>query len=55
MAGRLELERRCKVLTNEMLAWLCDPEGQKKPVYDGTMAALIRCYQTDKNSPLSGL
>ena len=55
MAGRLELERRCKVLTNEMLAWLGDPEGQKKPVYDGTMAALIRCYQTDKNSPYRGL
>jgi hypothetical protein len=47
MAGRLELERRCKLLTNEMLAWLGDPEGQKKPVYDGTMAALIRCYRTE--------
>jgi len=55
MVGRLELERRCKLLTNEMLAWLGDPEGQKKPVYDGTMAALIHCYQTDKNSPYHGL
>jgi hypothetical protein len=24
-------------------------------VYDGTLAALIRCYQTDKNSPYRGL
>jgi hypothetical protein len=49
--GRLELEHRCKILTNEMLVWLGDPEGEKKPLYDGTVAALIRCYQTDKNSP----
>jgi hypothetical protein len=48
---RLELEHRCKALTNEMLTWLGDPEGQRKPVYDGTVAALIHCYQTDKNSP----
>lgn len=54
-AGRLEIERRRKVLTSEMLAWLGDPGGQKKPVYDGTVAALIRCYQTDENSPYRGL
>jgi hypothetical protein len=53
--GRSELQHRCKVLTSEMLAWLGDPEGQKRPVYDGTVAALIRCYQTDKNSPYRGL
>jgi hypothetical protein len=53
--GRLELEHRCKILTNEMLVWLGDPEGEKKPLYDGTVAALIRCYQTDKNSPYKGL
>ena len=48
VAGRLELQHRCKLLTGEMLAWLGDPDGQKKPVYDGTVAALIRCYQTTK-------
>jgi hypothetical protein len=53
--GRLELEHHCKILTNEMLVWLGDPEGEKKPLYDGTVAALIRCYQTDKNSPYKGL
>jgi hypothetical protein len=50
-AGRADLERRCAVLTNEMLAWLGDPEGQGRPVYDGTIAALIKCYQTDARSP----
>ena len=53
--ARRELEHRCKVLTNEMLAWLGDPEGQKKPIYDGTIATLIRCYQTDEKSPYHGL
>jgi hypothetical protein len=53
MAGRLDLERRCKLLTNEMLTWLRDPEGQKKPVYDGTMAALIRCYQQTRTRPIT--
>jgi hypothetical protein len=54
-AMRRDLEHRCKVLTNEMLAWLGDPEGQRKPIYDGTIAALIRCYQTDDKSPYHGL
>jgi hypothetical protein len=54
-AGRADLERRCAVLTNEMLAWLGDPEGQGRPVYDGTIAALIKCYQTDARSPYQGL
>lgn len=53
--GREALEQRCKLLTNEMLAWLSDPEGQNKPVYDGTITALIRCYQTDPKSPYRGL
>jgi hypothetical protein len=55
LKDRQDLEQRCKVLTGEMLAWIGDPEGQKKPVYDGTVAALIRCYQTDENSPYRGL
>jgi hypothetical protein len=53
--GRSDLERRCAVLTNEMLAWLRDPEGQGKPIYDGSIAALIRCYQTDPKSPYHSL
>ena len=55
VAGRHELEHRCRVLTAEMLAWLGDPEGDKKLVYDGTVGALIRCYETDKTSPYRGL
>jgi hypothetical protein len=55
VAGRLDLERRCRALTNEMLAWLGDPEGDKKLVYDGTVGALINCYQIDKTSPYQGL
>jgi hypothetical protein len=53
--GRRELEQQCRIFTSEMLAWLGNPESEKKPVYDGTVAALIRCYQTDKNSPYRGL
>ena len=54
-SGRSELEKRCAVLTAEMLSWLGDPEGQHRPVYDGTISALIRCYQTDARSPYHGL
>jgi len=36
------------------LAWLGDPED-KKPVYDGTVGALINCYLSDQNSPYAGL
>jgi hypothetical protein len=53
--GREALEQRCRVLTNEMLVWLGDPESADKPVYDGTLASLITCYQTDKKSPYRGL
>jgi len=38
-----------------MLAWLGNPEGDKRLVYDGTVGALINCYQTDKSSPYQGL
>jgi hypothetical protein len=53
--GRRKLEQKCKMLTNEMLAWLGDPGGENKPVYDGTIAALIRCYRSDPKSPYQGL
>jgi hypothetical protein len=38
-----------------MLSWLADPEDRRKPVYDGTITALITCYQTDEKSPYRGL
>jgi hypothetical protein len=53
--GRHALEQRCRALTNEMIAWLDDPTDARKPVYDGTLSALIKCYQTDQNSPYRGL
>jgi hypothetical protein len=53
--GRRALEQRCRILTNEMLAWLGDPHDINKPVYDGTLSSLISCYQTDKKSPYHGL
>src|ERR1700757_3022207 len=53
--GRSDLEHHCKVLTNEMVAWLGDPEGMDKPIYDGTLSSLIACYQNDKKSPYHGL
>jgi hypothetical protein len=53
--GRLDLEQRCRTLTNEMLAWLAGPAEMRKPIYDGTVAGLISCYQTDQNSPYRGL
>ena len=27
-----------------------DPDGQSKPLYDGTVASLIDCYQRDSES-----
>jgi len=54
-AGRDALQARCRTLTNEMLAWITDPAETRKPVYDGTLGALISCYQTDPNSPYRGL
>jgi hypothetical protein len=53
--GRKGLEQRCRILTDEMLVWLGDPIDARKPVYDGTLSALITCYQTDEKSPYRGL
>lgn len=38
-----------------MLAWRADPADTRKPIYDGTLGALITCCQTDQNSPYRGL
>jgi hypothetical protein len=35
--------------------WLGDPEGQSKPLYDGTLASLIDCYQRNPESGYHGL
>jgi hypothetical protein len=53
--GRRALLGRCRTLTNEMQAWLGDQLEARKPVYDGTVSALITCYQTDQKSPYRGL
>lgn len=51
---RHELDRlaaHCEKQWLDMLEWLGDPEIQSLPVYDGTWESLIRCYQTDPESP----
>jgi hypothetical protein len=47
IAGRRELERRCKELTSEMLEWLGDPEDQKKPCM---MAPLLRSFAATRRT-----
>jgi excisionase family DNA binding protein len=55
LVTRKALDALLRASGTDVTTWLGDPDGQKKPVYDGTVAALIRCYQTDKNSPYHGL
>jgi hypothetical protein len=52
---REALQLRCQTLTNDMLAWLGEPEVSDKPIYDGTLSSLITCYQTDQKSPYRAL
>lgn len=52
---REALQLRCQTLTNDMLAWLGEPEDCDKPIYDGTLSSLITCYQTDQKSPYRAL
>ncbi|HEY0330104.1 MAG TPA: hypothetical protein VGC77_13510 [Rhodopseudomonas sp.] len=42
---------RCNDLWSEMQDWLNAGKVDTRPVYDGTVASLIRCYQGDKQSP----
>ncbi|WP_457492085.1 hypothetical protein [Tardiphaga sp. P5_C7] len=42
---------RCNDLWSEMLDWISAGKVDTRPVYDGTVGSLIRCYQTDKQSP----
>jgi hypothetical protein len=56
--ARTELEKlakQCAQLWAEMLDWLGDPAGHSKPLYDGTLASLIDCYQRDPESGYHGL
>jgi len=58
IGARSELERlahRCAVLTTEMRGWLKNPVAQGLPVYNGTLASLIECYQRDPQSAYWGL
>ena len=42
---------RCNDLWSEMQDWIGRGKVDTRPVYDGTVASLIRCYQTDPQSP----
>jgi hypothetical protein len=42
--------QRCNVLWSEMTDWMATGESDRRPVYDGTVGSLIRCYQTDPES-----
>lgn len=55
---RLELDKlaaHCESLWLQMLEWLGDPQQQSIPIFDGTVGSLIKCYQTDKESPYHDL
>jgi hypothetical protein len=42
---------RCNDLWTEMLGWLADGEVDNRPIYDGTVGALVDCYFKDPASP----
>lgn len=45
------MAERCAVLWQEMQQWLAGGGRDQRPIYDGTLRSLIKCYQTDKESP----
>jgi hypothetical protein len=45
------MAERCAVLTEEMKQWLIGGGKDTRPIYDGSLRSLIKCYQTDKESP----
>lgn len=45
------IAQQCRKLWNEMLEWMGAGGGNTRLVYDGTLASLIKCYQTDQESP----
>jgi hypothetical protein len=42
--------KRCNELWTEMLEWLEHGESDRRPVYDGTVGSLVKCYQKDPES-----
>ena len=42
---------RCNSLWTEMLDWLAAGEADNRPIYDGTVGALVDCYFKDPASP----
>ncbi|HWW46268.1 MAG TPA: hypothetical protein VNZ94_00315 [Xanthobacteraceae bacterium] len=42
---------RCARYWQEMLDWLAMGQRDRRPIYDGTVGSLIRCYETDRESP----
>jgi hypothetical protein len=46
-----KLAERCGILWQEMRQWLATGGRDPRPIYDGTLRSLIKCYQTDKESP----
>ncbi|MGX9443934.1 hypothetical protein ACWX0K_15330 [Nitrobacteraceae bacterium UC4446_H13] len=46
---------RCNALWSEMLDWIAAGENDRRPVYDGTVGSLIKCYQTDPESTFHDL
>lgn len=42
---------RCNDLWSEMQDWIGRGKVDNRPVYDGTVSSLIRCYQIDPKSP----
>lgn len=49
------LARHCDSLWLQMLEWMGDPGIQSIPIFDGTIASLITCYQKDPKSPYQDL
>ncbi|WP_245454057.1 integrase [Aquabacter cavernae] len=47
---RLLIEMKCKCLQAEMFAWRAGKRDLQRP-FDGTLASLVRLYQTDAASP----
>lgn len=46
---------RCRDLQGQMLTWSGESRFPSRNVYDGSLRSLIRCYQTDEDSPYRDL
>jgi hypothetical protein len=50
--GKAQQAARCRVLQQEMLAWLSNDGEFPRQGYDGTMGSLCRLYETHQYSPM---